>query len=135
MFPKKVYHCPCVSLQIKLCLVNGDYSLKDICKKLNQVEVEKDDNQKIYCSKCGDNMEDVIFSCTKHMSLVIFRVNNNYDYIELNEETKNSCKKCIKKYLQIAYHCCYDYTSFDLPIAIKKEKKTLCLRLCNCNCN
>ena len=68
MFPKKVYHCPCVSLQIKLCLVNGDYSLKDICKKLNQVEVEVEgDNQKIYCSKCGDNMEDVIFSCTKHM--------------------------------------------------------------------
>ena len=120
MFPKKVYHCPCVSLQIKLCLVNGDYSLKDICKKLNQVEGEK-----IYCAKCGDNMEDVIFSCTNHMSLVIFRVNNNHNYIELNEEIKSSCKRCIKKYLQIAYHCCYDYTSFDLPIAIKKEKKNI----------
>ena len=128
MFPNKVYHCPCVSLQIKLCLVNGYYSLKDICKKLNQVN-----GGKIYCSKCGDDMEDVIFSCTEHMSLVIFSIKNNGCYVELNEETKNSCVRCIKKYLQIAYHCCYDYTNFDLPIAIKKEKKTLCLRLFNCN--
>ena len=30
MFPQTVYHCSCVSLQIKLCLVNGHYSLKDI---------------------------------------------------------------------------------------------------------
>ena len=116
MFPKKVYHCSCVDLEIKLCLVNGDYSLKDICKKLNEVNI----GQKIYCSKCGDNMEDAIFSCFEHMSLVIVNNNNN---------NNSNCIQCIKKYLQEAYHCCYDYTSFDLPILIKKEKKTLCLRI------
>ena len=131
MFPNNVYHCPCVSLEIKLCLVNGIYSLKDICKKLN----EKIDDRKIYCSKCGDNLQHVIFSCTDHMSLVIFSIKQNDDYMELNEEIKKSCKYCLKKYLQIAYDCCYDYTSFDLPIAIKKEKKTLCLRLQKCNFN
>ena len=113
MFPKKVYHCSCVNLEIKLCLVNGDYSLKDICKKLNEVV----GGRKIYCSKCGDNMEDVIFPCTEHMSLVDYGC------------SKNFCLRCIKKYLQEAFHYCYDYTSFDLPILIKKEKKTLCLSI------
>ena len=117
MFPKKVYHCSCVAFEIKLCLVNGRYSLKDIVKQLNKVN-----GQKIYCSKCGDNLKDVIFSCTKHMSLVIFHENS------INKD-KNLFKRCVKKYLQEAYHCCYEYTSFDLPISIKKRKKTLCLRV------
>lgn len=127
MFPNKVYHCPCVSLVIKLCLVNGDYSLKDICKKLNQ----KIDNRKIYCSKCGDDLQDVIFSCTDHMRLVIFSVKEDEDssYIELHQKTKDSCRYCLKKYLKTAYSCCYDYTNFDLPLTIKKQKKVLCLCL------
>ena len=112
MFPKTVYHCSCVDLEIKLCLVNGHYSLKDIVKKLN----EKVAFHKIYCLKCGDNLENVIFSCRKHMSLI--------SYCELDNER---CLRCIKRYLKIAYDCCYDYTNFDLPMSIKKEKKVLCL--------
>ena len=131
MFPNKIYHCPCASLQIKLCLVNGYYSLKDICKKLNQIEFDR----KIYCTKCGDDMNDVIFSCTQHMSLIVFSIKQTSCYIELNEEAKNSCRQCIRKYLQLACRCCYDYTNFDLPISIKKEKKTLCLRVSNFNFN
>ena len=45
MFPKTVYHCSCVTLEIKLCLVNGNYSLKDIIKELNK----KASYTKIYC--------------------------------------------------------------------------------------
>ena len=113
MFPKTVYHCSCVDFEIKLCLVNGHYSLKDIVKKLNE---KVDTHYKIYCSKCGDNLEDTIFSCRKHMSLV-----------SCCEIDNKKCVRCIKRYLKMAYHCCYEYTSFDLPISIKKEKKTLCL--------
>ena len=112
MFPTKVYHCSCVDFEIKLCLVNGHYSLKDICKKLN----ENHNGPKIYCSKCGNNNEDVIFSCVEHMSLKI-------DWFV--EQDMNLFKRCVKKYLQHAYNCCYDYTSFDLPISIKKEKKNI----------
>ena len=111
MYPKKVYHCPCVAFEIKLCLVNGDYSLKDIVSKLNE-KVNSD--RKIYCSKCGN--EEAIFSCCEHMSL-----------ISGCEIDNKRCIKCIKTYLQTAYYCCYDYTNFDLPLAIKKEKKVLCL--------
>ena len=130
MFPNKVYHCPCVTLEIKLCLVKGNYSLKDICKYLNQ----NVDQKKIYCSKCGDDLQHVVFSCTEHMNLVIFSVKQENDYyVQLNEDIKKSCKYCLKKYLQTAYNCCYDYTNFDLPITIKKEKKVLCLRVTDIN--
>ena len=125
MYPEKVYHCSCMSLDIKLCLVNRLYSLKDICKKLNQTNGDK-----IYCSKCGDKNQYVIFSCLKHMAMVVFYPEMQDGYLELTEQNKNCCLRCIQKYLRIAYHCCYDYTNFDLPTTIKKEKKTLCLRLC-----
>ena len=128
MFPNKVYHCACVNLEIKLCLVNGHYSLKDICKKLN----EKIDDQKIYCCKCGDDLQHVIFSCTEHMNLVIFSTKEVDGYFELDEKDKN-CKYFLKKYLQAAYHCCYNYTNFDVAIEVKKEKKVLCLRIPDCN--
>ena len=111
MYPKKVYHCPCVAFEIKLCLINGDYSLKDIVSKLNE---KVNSNRKIYCSKCGN--EEVIFSCRKHMSL-----------ISGCEIDNKRCLKCIKTYLETAFECCYEYTNFDLPLLIKKEKKVLCL--------
>ena len=111
MYPNKVYHCPCVGLEIKLCLVNGHYSLKDIISKLNE-KVNTD--RKIYSCKCGQN--EVIFSCRKHMSMI--------SGCEIDNQR---CIRCIKIYLKTAYHCCYDQTNFDLPLSIKKEKKVLCL--------
>ena len=125
MYPNNVYHCPCVSLDVKLCLVNGDYSLKDICKKLRQSKV----NRLFYCCKCGDGKRDIIFSCLNHMRMTIFCVENYNDYLYIDQKSKSYCKRCIKRYLQMAYSCCYEHTSFDIPLAIKKEKKVLCLRL------
>ena len=125
MYPNKVYHCPCVSLEIKLCLVNGHYSLKNICKKLNQSKYER----QLYSCKCGDGKKDIIFSCINHMELVIFSVKEDGGYFYLDQKTKDSCKFCIRKYLQSSYSCCYDKTDFDVPIEVKKKKKVLCLRL------
>ena len=125
IYPRKVYHCQCVSLDVKLCLVNGDYSLKDICTKLRQSKV----NRLFYCCKVGDGKQDVIFSCLNHMQLTVFYGKHNDGYLHLDQQSKNNCKRCIKKYLQIAYSCCYQHTNFDIPLAIKKEKKVLCLRL------
>ena len=126
-FPKKVYHCSCLSLNIKLCLVNGKYSLTDICNEINQRRGDR-----IFCCRCGDDKQFAIFSCIKHMAMVVFSQKNNNDYIELNAQAKDQCFYCIKKYLKVAYKCCYEYTDFDLPMSIKKEKKTLCLCLRKC---
>ena len=122
MYPNKVYHCPCVSLEIKLCLVNGQYSLKDICKRLNRSK----NHRKLYCCKCGDGC--VIFSCLNHIPVVIIKKDGSY--FKLNQKTKN-CRRCLRRYLQSAYSCCYEHTDFDVPIAIKKKKKVLCLRVMN----
>ena len=112
MYPKKVYHCPCVAFQVKLCLVNGHYSFKDIISYLNQ---NLRLNHKIYSSKC--RIDEVVFSCREHMALKsICEINNN-----------ERCLKCIKRYLQTSYYCCYKYTNFDLPLVVKKNKKVLCL--------
>ena len=123
-FPKKVYHCSCVNSNIKFCLLNGIYSLEDICKEINQVEIDN-----IYCTKCGDNKQDAVFSCTEHMPIVIVSV-KKYDpeklpdngtddcNIELTDETKNYCPKCVKKYLQKMYYRYY-CTNFDLSMATK----------------
>ena len=121
MFPDKVYYCRCVKIHVMMCLVNGDYSLKDIISKLKKCPV----NRVFYCVKCGDDKRDVIFSCVKHMRLKTFIIGNEH----LSDEHKSNCKKCIKKYLRTAYSCCYEHTKFDIPLQIKKEKKVLCLRL------
>ena len=121
MYPNKVYYCPCIKIDVMLCLVNGDYSLNDISNKITKSSV----NRLFYCCKCGNDNRDVIFSCVQHMRLKTFLVGDEH----LSEDHKNNCKQCIKKYLKIAYSCCYKHTKFDIPLPIKKEKKVLRLRL------
>ena len=110
MFPQRVYHCSCVSLLIKLCLVNGLYSLKDIVGKLKSEYIKNG----IYFCKCGNDLQNVVFSCREHMSMVT-----------LCEKDNRKCRRCMIQYLKTAYDCCYNYTNFDLPLSIKKEKKVL----------
>ena len=121
MFPDKVYYCPCVKVDVMMCFVNGDYSLKDIIGKLKKSKAKK----MFFCTKCGDDKRDVIFSCTNHMRLNNYLVGDEH----LSNNHKKNCKQCLKKYLRTAYSCCYQHTKFDIPLQIKKEKKVLCLRL------
>ena len=111
MFPQKVYHCPCVAFEVKLCLVDGIYSLRDIISKLNEKLNLK---YKIYSSKCRNN--EVVFSCRQHM-----------DFVTNCEIDNKTCLRCIKTFLQTAYYWSYEYTNFDLPLLVKQEKKVLCL--------
>ena len=70
-FPKRVYHCSCLHSIIVSCLQDGIYSLGDICHRIRQVNTGI---KKIYCAKCGDDKQDVVFSCCDHMAMVIFSV-------------------------------------------------------------
>ena len=121
MYPNKVYYCPCLKIDVMMCLINGDYLLMDIISKLKNSKVKK----LFYCTKCGDQKRNVIFSCVDHMKLKTFLVGDEH----LTEEHRNNCTRCIKKYLRTAYSCCYEHTKFDIPLPIKKEKKVLRLRL------
>ena len=121
-FPQKVYHCSCLNSVIISCLVDAIYSLGDICYKISTADTPF---KKIYCSKCGDDKKDVVFSCSDHMAIIIFSV-KKYDTnpdksivsVNLYDETKSYCKKCVKKYLQKMYYY-YRHTIFDLPLCKK----------------
>ena len=114
-FPQKVYHCSCLDTVIISCLLDGIYSLEGICDKISQVNTVL---KKIYCTKCGDKNQHVVFSCTDHMAMVIFEI-KEYDCIkQLYNDVKSYCGKCIKKYLQKMYYC-YEHKNFDLPMANK----------------
>ena len=121
MFPDKVYYCPCLKIDVMMCLVNGDYCLKDIIRKLKKCQAKR----VFFCTKCGNDKHDVIFSCVDHMRLKTFLVGDGH----LSDDHRNNCKQCLKKYLRTAYSCCYQHTKFDVPLQMKKEKKVLCLRL------
>ena len=121
MYPDKVYYCPCLKIDVMMCLVNGDYSLNDIISQLKKSKVKR----LFYCTKCGNDKKSVIFSCVGHMRLKTFLVGDEH----LTEEHRNNCIQCLKKYLRTAYSCCYEHTKFDIPLPIKKDKKVLCLRL------
>ena len=121
MFPDKVYYCQCLKIDVMMCLVNGNYSLKDIICELKKSKVKK----LFYCTRCGQDKRNVIFSCVDHMKLKTFLVGDEH----LTDEHRNNCTRCLKKYLRTAYSCCYEHTKFDVPQQIKIEKKVLCLRL------
>ena len=110
MFPQRVYHCQCVSLIVKLCLVNGLYLLDEICSKIGSKNLK----QNIYYCKCGKYSENVIFSCRAHMRMR-----------SLCEKSNQVCNECLKRYLKTAYDCCYEHTKFDIPKQIKIERKVL----------
>ena len=109
MYPARVYHCSCVAFEIRLCLIDGHYSLNDIVSKLNEK------SGRIYSVKCGNN--EVVFSCREHMQ-----------FTTKCEIDKKRCLKCIRTYLKISYNR-YEYTNFTIPQVIKEKKKKLCLIL------
>ena len=119
---KVFFHKKFTIVHIVSCLVDGIYSLADICNKIIEVDTPF---KKIYYAKCGDNKQDVVFSCTAHMSIVIISVkmydgekfSDSTGGIDWCDETKTYCSKCVKKYLQKMY-CYYVHKNFDLPLAI-----------------
>ena len=95
-FPEVVYYCDCLQEIIDEC--EKPSSLQDI---YNKIDIKGDT---IYCTKCGDDKKDVVFSCTKHLTMETFAVeihNNNVVVIETG--ARNYCLSCVKKYLREKY--------------------------------
>ena len=71
-FPRKVYRCACLGQVITHYLHNVIYALSDIIDEIKQIKYDGDENKKIFCVKCGDNISDVVFTCGDHMTVLIF---------------------------------------------------------------
>ena len=99
VYPKTVYFCNCLKMVMEKC--KKGCSLQDLCNEINNNDTG--DNI-IYCSKCGDDKQDVIFSCTNHLAMgtfVIQYVEN--DAITMQMKDKLFCLSCIKRYLRKNY--------------------------------
>ena len=90
-FPKMVYFCNCLQETINNC--SKSFCLQDICDEINMT-----DGKMIYCVRCGDEKQDVVFSCGNHLTMGTFAVNGN------NVTLGHNCLSCIKKYLQEKYY-------------------------------
>ena len=99
-YPKTVYFCNCLKMVMEKC--KKGCSLQDLCNEINN---NNTGDSTIYCSKCGDGKQHVIFSCSNHLAMGTFVI----QYVE-NDSTlmvakdKHFCMNCIKRYLRQNYH-------------------------------
>ena len=98
-FPKKVYYCDCLQKLIEQCEKTS--SLQHFC---NQINENGTDDDIIYCTKCNDKRQDVVFSCTHHMSMGTFTIQYIADSSTvMRMQDRHFCLLCIKKYLRTKY--------------------------------
>ena len=122
-FPKKVYRCACLGKVISSCFQHGIYALSDIIDEIKETEYTE---TKIFCVKCGQHDENVVFSCADHMSVLVI-VAMRYKCTELPNETnitvsgQTYSRGCIRKCLREMYYY-YHFLNFDLQFSSKKRK-------------
>ena len=97
-FPRAVYFCDCLQETIDNCL--KCFCLQDIFNEIN-----KTDGKMIYCVRCGDEKQDVVFSCGNHLIMGTFAVDLHVNKVTLIKSTaRHYCLSCIKKYLKEKYY-------------------------------
>ena len=124
LFPHKVYRCSCLEHVIASCLLNEIYSFMDICIKVNQSVKEK-----IFTMKCGENKQDVIFTCSGHVPLIILSVETSQSSdgqitYYFRDDTKTYCRTCVRICLRQMYHY-FEHVKFpsSFNCLVKKKKK------------
>ena len=98
-YPKTVYFCNCLQLVVEKC--KKGCSLQDLCNQINDNDTA---DGIIYCSKCGDGKQDVVFSCSDHLSMGTFRVQFvKNECVTMVAQDKHFCLTCIKRFLSKNY--------------------------------
>ena len=72
MFPKKVYHCPCLMTsvdEIENLMINDIYGILCFLKEIEKNEVLS----KVYCVKLR-NQNDLMILCEKHLNVLILAI-------------------------------------------------------------
>ena len=65
--------------------------------------------EKIFCTKCGENKQDVIFTCTGHIPFIILAVETSQSFYDqtsyyFRDEIKTYCPICVKICLRQMYY-------------------------------
>ena len=128
-FPSKVFWCACLGAIIENCCDNGIYSFTDIIDEIAKHNFIDDDKNKVFAAKCGEQSKDCIFTCEKHLAIILFakkkfsctdipnEANITVTYCCGKEETY--CVGCIRHYLKLMYHYFY-FVNFDLKFSLGK---------------
>ena len=111
-FPQKVYRCSCLKNVIASCLLDKIYSFNGICHKVNQTVREK-----TFCTKCGENKQDVVFTCAEHIPMVILSVemsqsSDGQTSYYFRDETKTYCRNCVRICLRQMYYY-FEHVTFQ----------------------
>ena len=120
-FTLRVYRCPCLMSVIEDCFQNDLNSFVELHDEVWNFALDNSDIGKVFAVKCGEKLKDCIFSCEKHISIIIFgkkkfdcTENPSFDNLTLyyneDKETCNGktfCKGCIRHYLRESI--CYFY--------------------------
>ena len=116
-FPRKVYHCACLSHVIQESFDDGNHSLVDILdniKKFDFLDVAELD--KVFCVKCGNDNKDCIFVCERHLAIVLLvkrkfictqTENAETATVVFDGKKETYCLGCIKHYLRLMFHYFY----------------------------
>lgn len=104
-FPEVVYYCDCLQEIIEKC--EKPSSLHDICNKIDN------NKREIYCVLCGDDEQDVVFSCIEHLTMETLVVEiHNANVVVIETKTRNYCLSCIRKNLRKKYQM-FNYEIFN----------------------
>ena len=97
VYPETVYFCNCLKMVMEKCKKAS--SLQDLCNEINN-----NGDGIIYCSKCGDGKQDVVFSCSDHLSMGTFIVQYvQNECVSMVAQDKHFCLTCIKRFLSKNY--------------------------------
>ena len=117
-FPSKVYRCPCLSGVIDFCYENDLKSIIEIHDEISSFSINENLGI-VFAVKCGTDLNDCIFACHEHVSMVIFGMkkfkctdlpsseNITIFYNEDKTDKETYCKGCIKIFLRKSI--CYFY--------------------------
>ena len=125
-FPSKVFRCACLGTIIQKCFNEGIYAMVDIVDEISRHSLDDVDQNKVFVVKCGDQSKDCIFTCDKHLSIIIF-AKKDFSCTETPCETnvtvtyscgkqETYCTGCIRHYLKLMYNYFY-YVNFDLKFS------------------
>ena len=126
-FPSKVFRCACLGEIVQNCFDEGIYAMVDIADQISKYTFDVEDEQnKVFVVKVGEKSKDCIFTCGKHLSIIIFakrdftctdkpsETNVTVTYSCGKEETY--CNGCIRHYLKLMYEYFY-YVDFNLKFS------------------
>ena len=118
-FPRRVYRCACLGEILEKCFEKKKLSFLQIHDEVFTFVLEHG-LYRVFTAKCGDNLKDLIMSCEKCSSVMVYAqkkfdctASADFETLRLQldpeDPEKNFCKYCVKKYLRKSIKYFYYY--------------------------